>query len=176
MLRAMRPVPKPVRALKTKKRKKVNSRTMLERRADTLVREIVLDRDGYCVCPAPKKGHTDILQCGHIITRGKESVKWDLYNTNAQCSGCNGRHRHYSEIYINWFVQEFDKFHLDRLVQDSYVVTKLKEYELEILISELTSIHRRQLDRPDWKPYFTQKQILDGSWRNYDRIVRTPLP
>lgn len=139
---------------------------ILERRANEIVREIVLDRDGYCVTPAPEKGHSDIMQCGHLITRGKESVKWDLWNCSVQCSSCNMRHENYWEYYDDWFLDNFGEVQRKRLGRDSYVVTKLSMDELETLISELTSIHRRQIDNPKWKPRFTQKQILSGEWRN----------
>lgn len=179
MLRhAFHPSPKPVRRMKSRKpKKKPTPRMVLEKRADTLVREIILDRDGYCVCPAPEKGHSNIMQCGHLITRGKESVKWDLWNCNVQCSFCNGRHEHYWSYYDDWFLREFGEAQRLRLGADSEKSRKLSEAELETLISELTSIHRRQIDHPNWKPRYTQKQILDGSWRiEYERDVSTSLP
>lgn len=171
MLHAMLPKPKPIRALKPKKRKKVNSRTLLERRLDSLVREIVLDRDGLCVCPAPKKGHGNALQCGHLISRAKKRVKWDLFNCNVQCNSCNFIHEHHPHFYTQWFLREFGSEQYTRVCKDSEEMGKGSVEELESLLSELTSIRRRQLDDMTWKPYFTQKQILDGSWRNYERTI-----
>lgn len=180
MLRhAVTPKPKPIRVLAPKKRKKASSRVLLERKADHLVREIVLDRDGYCVCPSPKKGHTDVLQAGHLIKRRKESTRWDLWCVSVQCAGCNERHNHYPELYINWFTQQFGKEALDRVVQDSIMVRKLSLEELEIICNELTAIHRRQLDclrdGVEYKPRYTQKQIASGEWK-YERNVSTSLP
>lgn len=169
------PAPKPVREFKRRKRKKPTTRMMLEKQADTLVREIVLDRDLFCVCPAPRKGHSNIMQCGHLVTRGKESVKWDLWNCNAQCSSCNMRHENNWEYYDDWFLLEFGEKERLRLSADSYVVRKLTVDELETLILELTAIHRRQLDNPKWKPRYTQKQILSGEWKN-ERTLQTALP
>lgn len=173
---AFHPAPKPIRTMRAgKPKKKPTPRSLLEKRADTLVREIVLDRDGYCVCPAPEKGHSDTMQCGHLLTRGKESVKWDLWNCNVQCSSCNERHKHYWDYYENWFLREFGLEQKLRLTQDSEKIRKLTLDELETLISELTSIHRRQIDNPKWKPRFTQKEILSGEWRKYEPDARTNL-
>lgn len=177
MLRsAVFPAPKPIREFKKPKSgkgkgKPLTPRQRLEKRADTLVREIVLDRDGYCVCPAPIKGHSNVFQCGHLISRGRESLKWCLFNCSVQCSGCNARHEHYPEIYTAWFIRTFGTEMYLSLEQESYIVRKLSIDELEYLISQLDSIHRRQMDRPDWKPRFSQKEILDGSWRNYERTI-----
>lgn len=162
------PYPKPVRVFRPKKRKKKTSRQLLEKQADALVREIVLKRDGFCVCPPPKKGHSDILQCGHLITRGKESVKWDLYNCNAQCSSCNGRHEHYWHYYEDWFLLEFGKEERLRISKDSDAGRKLSPYELEKLCGELTAIKMRQEVDKNFKPRFSQSEILSGSWRRHE--------
>ena len=176
MLHAMLPKPKPVRIIKAKKRKKATSRTLLERRLDSLVREIVLDRDGLCVCPAPKKGHGNALQCGHLISRAKKKVKWDLFNCNVQCNSCNFIHEHHPHFYTQWFLREFGAEQYERVCKDSEEIGKGSTDELETLLSELTSIRRRQLDDLAWRPYFTQKQIQDGTWRNYERKIRVDMP
>lgn len=176
MRSAVLPAPKPVRALSSrKKKKKASSRTLLERKADALVREIALDRDGFCVCPSPKRGHGDILQCGHLISRAKHSVRWCLWNTSVQCQSCNFIHEHHPHFYTQWFLREFGQAQYERLCADSEEVGKLTIDELETLCAELTAIHRRQLDNPKWKPRFTQKQILSGEWRN-ERTLPITLP
>lgn len=160
------PFPKPVRVLKTRKRKKKTSRQLLEKQADLLVREIVLRRDGFCVVTIPpEKGHSPVLQCGHLITRGKESVKWDLFNCNAQCSSCNLRHEHYWHYYEDWFLLEFGKEARLRISKDSDVVRKLRTDELETLCGELRTIKMRQEADQTFKPRFSQSEILSGIWR-----------
>lgn len=180
MLRhAVLPLPKPVRVLKQKKRKKKTSRMLLEKKADILTREIVLDRDGYCVCSPPKNGHSDILQCGHLVSRAKKSVRFDLYNCSVQCSSDNMLHEHYPEKYTSWFLREFGAAQYDRLVKDSEEIRKLSEDELEEICNQLTAIRRRQLDclrdGIKYKPRYTQKQIASGEWK-YERDVSTSLP
>jgi hypothetical protein len=170
MLNTLQPLskPKPVKAIKAKKRKRKTNRQLLERQADSLVREIVLKRDRFCVCPAPKNGHTDVLQNGHLITRGRGSVKYDLRNCNAQCSGCNARHEHFAEIYTSWFIREFSVETYQTLVENSEDVKKLSVEELQILCNELTAIGARQdIDR-NFKPRFSQSEILSGNWRTYN--------
>lgn len=160
-----RPKPKPVKALKRKTRKKKTNRQTLEKQADLLIRDIVLKRDQFCVCPAPKNGHTDVLQCGHLITRGRGSVKYDLRNCNAQCSGCNARHEHFAEIYTVWFIREFSVETYQTLVENSEAVKKLSVEELQILCNELEAIRARQDVDRDFKPRYSQAEILSGQWR-----------
>jgi hypothetical protein len=175
VLRTATSFPKPVRVLKVKKRKKANSRTLLERRLDALVREIVLDRDGYCVCPAPKNGHGNAMQCGHLISRAKKAVRWSLLNCSVQCNSCNFIHEHHPHFYTLWFIREFTQNEYERLIEDSEEVRKMSIEELESLISNLTAIQQRQRSNPKWKPRFSQKKILSGEWRN-ETTVRVDLP
>ena len=155
--------PKPVKTKKPKKRKMKTPRQLAEIRLDALVKEIVLLRDGGCVCPPPVKGHTPIRTPGHLISRGKESVKWDLMNVHEQCNGCNARHEHYPEIFTNWFIGQFGQAEYMKLVERSYKVQKLTLDDLEELEFQLTEILK--LTTPERKPYFTQKEILDGTWK-----------
>lgn len=156
----MQPKLKPTKQAKPKKRKKKTERQLAEIRLDALVKEIVLLRDGRCVCPPPVKGHTQQRTPGHLISRGKESVKWDLYNVHEQCSGCNARHEHYPEIFTAWFVREFGRDAYIDLEARSYKIAKLTLDDLETLEFELTEILKTSP-----KPYFTQKEILSGEWR-----------
>lgn len=158
--------PKPIKVVKTAKRKKKSSRQLYEIELDRLVRSIVLLRDGSCVCPAPKNGHSIILQPGHLITRGKEAVKWDLRNVHVQCSGCNLSHEFRPERFTNWFIQNFTAEAYTKLVDDSEEVCKLSIDDLMELRSQLTEIYNRQKEDAAWKPRFTQKQILTGEWRD----------
>ena len=129
----------------------------MEIRLDALVKEIVLERDGGCVCPPPIKGHTEQRTPGHLISRGKESVKWDLMNVFEQCSGCNARHEHYPEIFTDWFIKKFGQVEYMALVERSYKVAKLTMEDLETLHFNLTEVQKQK-----GKPYHTQKQLLKG--------------
>ena len=155
--------PKPVKTKKPKKRKMKTPRQLAEIRLDALVKEIVLLRDGGCVCPTPKKGHQPVRTPGHLISRVKESVKWDLMNVHEQCGGCNPRHEYYPEIFTNWFIGKFGQAEYMKLVERSYKVQKLTLDDLEELEFQLTEILK--LTTPERKPYLTQKEILDGTWK-----------
>ena len=152
--------PKPSKADRPKRRKKKTERQLWERRLDGLVREIVLARDGFCVCPSNK--HTQIMQPGHLITRGRESVRWDLYNVNCQCSGCNLMHEYYPEIYTNWFIGRFGEDRYGQMVQDSITVSKLTIDQLETLYMNLIEVQKKQERDPKYRPYITQKELVNG--------------
>jgi len=159
--------PKPVKKEKSKKRgvKKISSRGSLIKKAHAIMRDIVIMRDGSCVCPAPEKGHSSILQAGHIIPSTKPGTRFDLKNVHAQCSACNGRHVHFEYYYVDWFIEKFGEEEKLRLGIDAEKVS-LKTYEVLEIIEQLTLIHEKQKLNPDWKPYFSQKDILSGAWKN----------
>ena len=160
--------PKPAKQEKAKKRKKKTSRQLYEIELDRLVRQIVLLRDGGCVCPAPKNGHSVVLQPGHLITRGKENTRWSLWNTNCQCSSCNLVHEFQPERYTRWFIQSFSPEAYTQLVAESEEINKLSLDELMELRNQLTEIHQKQLAEKTFKPRFSQRQILSGEWRNVE--------
>lgn len=159
------PKPKPVKVIKRKTRKKKTNRQLLERQADSLVRDIVLKRDRFCVCPAPKNGHGNVRTPGHLISRTRQSLRWSLLNTNEQCMSCNFLHEHKPEIYTAWFIREFGAETYQQLVKDAESVGKLSVEQLQILCNELTSIKARQEIDKDFRPRYTQAEILSGDWR-----------
>lgn len=158
------PKPKPVKATKKKRKKKTN-RQLLERQADSLIRDIVLKRDRFCVCPAPKNGHGNIRTPGHLISRTRQSLRWSLLNTSEQCQSCNFLHEHKPEIYTAWFLREFGEGAYQELVKEAENVSKLSLEQLQVLCDELAAIKQRQETDKDFKPRFSQKEVLAGSWR-----------
>jgi len=54
--------------------------------ADTLAREIVLYRDGYC-CQRCGKSREDgaVIQWCHVLSRDARSIRWDPLNSMALC-------------------------------------------------------------------------------------------
>lgn len=127
----IRPKPKPVKTIKIKRRKKKTNKQVLELKADRLVREIVLIRDRSCVCPPPKNGHSAVMQPGHLISRGKKSLRWDLRNVHCQCSSCNLTHEFAPERYTQWFIEEFGAEEYAQLVKESMMV--LDTYGVDVL-------------------------------------------
>lgn len=160
----IRSKPKPVKVIKAKKKtKKVSSRGALISQAHALVRDIVISRDTGCVCPAPDRGHSNVMQAGHLIKSTKGAVRFDLYNVHCQCSSCNSRHVHHEKYYTKWFVEKFGCEEYVRLCNVSDGIG-LKNYELEELIVQLKLIRERQIEEKEFKPYYTQAEILSGAW------------
>lgn len=162
--------PKPVKEKKRKVGvKKSSSRGLLIKEIHSVMRDIVIERDGGCVVSyAPEKGHTKIIQAGHIVASTKGSVRFDLRNVHAQCSGCNGRHVHFPHYYIDWFIRKFGADTYLDIVSESNVVSTMKTYELQELMVQMKRIREKQLvcnlSGEPFKPYFTQKEILSGAW------------
>lgn len=144
----------------------MSKRSALIKKAHAIMREIVIDRDGGCVCPPPEQGHSSILQAGHIIKSTKSGVRFDLYNVHCQCSSCNGRHVHYEHYYVDWFLKKFGETEKIRIGKDSD--DGLKNYEIQEITAQLSLIREKQKENPKWKPYFMQKEILSGAWKNKD--------
>lgn len=176
MLGTIRPAPKPVH-VKGKKRKKKTPRQKIERELDALVREIIMERDVNSVplsyrAKLDEQGaveytinHSGVPQCGHIISRAAKPVRWDLYNCHKQDASDNLLHEYYPEVYITWFINSFGLQKWQEMVLDSRKVWKYSMDDLETLCFELTEIQKAQQGRPDWKPYFSQKEIITGDWR-----------
>lgn len=158
--------PKPARRNKSKRKpvKRVSSRGALIKQAHAIMRDVVIARDQHCVCPPPEKGHSDVLQAGHIIPSTKPGTRFDLWNVHVQCSGCNGRHVHFEHYYVDWFIEKFGSEQKLRLGVDAEH-GHLKTYEIVELIEQLTAIREKQKKEPEWLPYFSQQEILSGKWR-----------
>lgn len=173
-----RPKPKPEKRKKKtvsfKKRKPKTDRQKLEIEADRIIRAIVLLRDdNMCCCPEPRKGHSAVMQAGHLITRTCKSVRWDLWNVNVQCSSCNMIHEHKPERYTKWFIRTLGATHYMNLVERSTVVRKIPDIEMRQLCAGLNSVlvglqllekHKKEINVDEFR--LTQDQII-----NIGRIV-----
>lgn len=162
--------PKPEKKEKKNRKpvKKVSSKHTLKLKAHALLRDIVILRDKKCVCPPPERGHSAILQAGHVIPGTKGGTYFSLKNVNEQCSGCNGRHVYFPHYYTNWFIRTFGQVEYDLLCSEAENMG-LKNHEIEEIIFELQAIKDKQLLAielgKEFKPYYTQQEILSGSWR-----------
>lgn len=141
------------------------SRGLLVRKAHALVREIVMLRDKGCVCPPPKKGHSGARQAGHIIPSTKGGSRFSLWNVHEQCSACNGRHSHPNDyhVYQGWFQDKFGHEAWDAVREESKN-EGLKSTELQELLLQLEEILEVMDKFPEYKPYFSQNEILSGEW------------
>jgi len=173
----MRPAPKPAPKPKGKPRRKKTPRQLIVRDLDTLVREIVFSRDAisaplYYGAVLKDNGaveyamkHSGIDHPGHVISRAKMGVRWDLLNVHRQDANDNLLHEYYPEVYITWFITQFGILEWERMVNDSRVISKYSMDDLETLYIELVEIQKWQ--NISGKPaYFAQKDILSGVWRS----------
>ena len=102
----------------------------LLKEADRVFSLFIRKRDKKCVIC----GTTERLQNGHLIKRGKKSVRFDEKNCNCQCSSCNVKHNHYPEHYTNWFVSKYGLKEYQSLIKKSAEIKQFKVYELEEII------------------------------------------
>lgn len=130
----VRSKPKPEPKVKTVRKRKTSERKKLIKQLDQVVREIVLKRELHCVTC----GKTSNLQCGHLITRSRYGVRWDLLNCHTQCSGCNFRHEFQPEIYTRWFIKKFGQNEYFNLCLKAELQGKYTIDELETMLMELT--------------------------------------
>ncbi len=165
--------PKPEKKPKGKKRKKKTQRQIVTRDLDKLVREIVFFRDplavplSYQITDAYEYAvkHSGIDHPGHIISRAKVAVRWDLYNVHKQDANDNLLHNYHPEVYTQWFIGQFGLPQYERMVNDSRVITKYSMDDLETLYVELVEIQKWQ-EATGKKAYFSQRDIINGEWRN----------
>jgi hypothetical protein len=148
-----------------KKNKKSEKKSLIKK-LDEIVREIVLLRDGGCVCPPPANGHSVVFQSGHLFSRTKMTMRWSLYNCNCQCSSCNFLHEHNPHRYTRWFLQKHGQAVYDILVEQAETTYNYKVYELQEMYEQLQLILKTLRLNPYWKPYFHQADIMSGAWMN----------
>src|SRR3990167_9442226 len=104
--------PKPSKRAKGKKRKTSKSeRQLLEKQLWDLCSLYVRARDGKCVTC----GTTDGLTMSHYIKAGKQRIRYDLRNVNAQCSTCNGAHNYWPHYYEGYMRKNYGNDVLDEL-------------------------------------------------------------
>ena len=115
------------------KRKNKSERLKLVDELNTVVSLIVRLRDGKCVqCWALTR-----LTCGHLITRSKYVVRWDLDNCHCQCSSCNLSHEYNPHPYTLWYIKKFGKDKYEALVKKSNTSVKFSDKDLRELLANL---------------------------------------
>lgn len=151
------------------KRKKKTTRQKLVKALDTIVREIVFARDAQAVplvyrdlideeTGEPRVMKTDVDHPGHIISRARMSVRWDLRNVHRQNAAHNLLHEYYPEVYNQWFIFNFGLVAWNGLVNDSKTISTYSTAELETLLFNFTELQKMG----DAYGYFSQKEVLDG--------------
>lgn len=128
--------PKPVKQAKRAKKRNTSERKKLIKQLDQAVRDVVFKYDPhYCVTC----GKTERLQLGHLITRARYGVRWDLMNCHIQCAGCNYRHEFQPEIYTRWFIQKYGEDEYLDLCHRAESQGKYTIDELETKLMELVT-------------------------------------
>lgn len=119
--------------VKRQRRKKLVRLTpypKLLKQADAVFSLWIRKRDGRCVCC----GSTENAQAGHLIRRGKHSVRFEESNVNRQCKRCNYLHEFHPQVYTAWYIRKYGAAHYIDLVEMSMKVRKIPRSELEDII------------------------------------------
>lgn len=168
-------VPKPTRSTRQRvkvKRKVKTPRQKLIKALDAIVKEIVFERDSQAVplvyrdlideeTGQPVTMKTDVDHPGHIITRARISVRWDLRNVHRQNAAHNFLHEYYPEVYNQWYIKTFGLESWNELVNDSKLVSSYSTAELETLLFNLTEV---QKINKLYEGYYPQKELVDENF------------
>lgn len=124
---------KPKKATPKQKRVKLPSIPKLIRKSDSIFSKWIRTRDGFrCVLQGPKCHGA--IQCGHLIKRGKKSVRWSEINCHALCSYHNFLDNMEPQHYVSWFIRNYGALPYQDLVEKSRGVFKpSREYLLSII-------------------------------------------
>jgi hypothetical protein len=118
----IKPIPKPVRVKKTKKKKKSNPISAAIKRADRWFNKFIVLRDKRCVIC----GSTDMGQCSHYY--GKKacpSTRYDEDNAHRMCGKCHMHHHRFDDhMYDNWMRANYSSEALDTLQLKAHNVNK----------------------------------------------------
>ena len=111
-------------------------RKKLTEEADRLCSAIVRKR-GSC----QKCGKTANLQCAHLHSRRKRSVRWNLTNLFCLCSGCHYFWAHKEPVeYVEWAKCMIGEDRYIALNERARIPRKWSISDLEILIAELKDL------------------------------------
>lgn len=128
---------------KPKKEKKIKKKTKSERqklvdRLDALFSLVVRTRDQYRCQKEGCTGHGKHMQCAHIFTRGKLSVRWELDNAVTMCYYHHILWSHRKGVEFTLWCQEYlgkKKFNeLQRKANDAkpFTIEMMKAKEIEL--------------------------------------------
>ena len=76
--------------------------------ADKAFSEYIRKRDGYTcyTCGYAGQPRDGVMQVGHLITRSKYSVRWDVDNAACQCRSCNMLHEYQPEHFTDKYIRD----------------------------------------------------------------------
>jgi len=128
-----------------------SERKKLVKKLDDVFSLYIRHRDNFCCFICGKvKSISVVIQCGHLITRGKQSVKWDERNAHAQCRGCNLKHEYQPEHYNLKFIKKYGKAKYERLILESNIRPRFTNDDLlsmlRIYKEKLAKLKQRQME------------------------------
>jgi len=115
-----------------RKRVRLPKLSTLMRKADSLFSQFIRARDKKCVLCGTVKN----LTAGHLIKRGKKSVRFDENNVNCLCSGCNYKDNFEHDLYVSWWLREYGTTPYQDLVDRSKVLQKVSREWLNEIIAK----------------------------------------
>ncbi len=119
-----------------RKYRKKSDRKKLELKLDKAFSLLVRKR-GYCLKCG--KAEDDKLQCSHIHSRSKMSVRWDLLNAFCLCGGCHNFWWHVHPIEAAEFTrQHLGDYQYTQLMSRANTPKKWTIPEMENLLIVLT--------------------------------------
>lgn len=125
---------------------------------DAKYSKYVRERDNWR-CITPNHQCSDVIQCGHLIKRGKIWTRYDDDNCYAQCSTHNFMHNQYPEIMTEAVIMRIGEQKYLDLVKRSKNLQRFARAELEqveeyldIKIMELADCKRLEGQSADIHP------------------------
>lgn len=118
---------------KSKKPKKRNPLKTLENKLDVVFSKVVR-KQGFCL----RCYKTENIQCSHIHSRRKMSVRWDLLNAFCLCAGCHKFWWHKHPIDAAEFAkQKLGEFKYNELLNRANSIKKWTLEEMQELYKVL---------------------------------------
>lgn len=116
----------------SKKTKKRNPKKIWENKLDAIFSKVIR-KQGYCL----RCNKLENLQCSHIHSRTKMSVRWDLHNAFCLCAGCHKYWWHKHPIDASEFARQ-------KLGEYNYTVLNIRANTLKTntSIEEMQELHK----------------------------------
>jgi hypothetical protein len=119
-----------------KHKKRLPSISSLKKKADLIFSNFIRARDNWtCVLC----GRKEIVQCGHLIKRGKMATRYDEVNCHCLCSICNFKDQYEPQHYTRWFVKNYGALMYEDLVDRSKGIKQMKRIDYEGIIKKYGS-------------------------------------
>lgn len=117
----------------------MTERQKITKKLDQLLHEIVVLLYPACVTC----GSRDNPTTGHLISRGKKSVMYELTNIARQCSNCNSIHETNKKPFQDWFIKTYGGgAYVDLVIHADQDVRSIKTWQLQETYDQLLTIKK----------------------------------